>query len=387
MLLPLLLNNMMGEGGEGEPEAAEHGFVNHKLQPYAGGFTHRMGGFVHPWGGMLIPPVKRAGRAAELSDTVEWRWPVDREWFSRMESKLDGIASDQADMRVELAEVRKDVSYLKQQNRWKSMLLVAIGGLFAALVTIFSGCAYPQQVSTVKDATPQPEDSVRLLVDCVYPDFPEDTRAGSGIAVGPKHIATAYHVVDCDRDKYDMFGNLVGVSDGNAMKITVIDSLGRHFEGVEHAFLSDGKAYHDVDAAIVMLTGVQEPFTRWVLPAESNPLPGDDVCVLVPFPSQEKRCGKVRTAWTLYYDEWQNWMKPGNPNYSSPSFIGVRGNSGSGVLNSQGQLVGLLVAGLDEDKDGDTDFAGIINISGFRSLFDKVTYEQDFEFSTVRLAE
>lgn len=354
-------------GGGGSPTehafSPEFGFGQPK-----GGFLSKsfMGKFVGKQRKVIsLPPQAMKEFSLNVLTDTSWRWPVDREWFERIETKIDNIGTR--------------VTRLEERTKLSSWVVKIVGALVVATCGyLLAGCVPPRSVTTLPEAARQNMMAVTLEVDCVSPDFAPWTAYGSGMAISPRHLVTAYHVIDCDKDKFDGEGNFLGVSDGNAMKITVTMYDGHRFEGVEDIVPVENpiKSYHDKDAAIVVATGMASPFKDYI-PIGNSPQVGDTVCSVTGFPLRERKCGVVGTA--LPTHARYEWMTP--PGYFITSGGGKPGNSGSGVVDAAGRLVGVLVAGYEGGLIG-----GCIGVDYIKDLLDKVPHENT-EFGSRILAD
>jgi hypothetical protein len=143
---------------------------------------------------------------------------------------------------------------------------------------------------------------------------------GSGVVMGPREVLTAAHVASCPEG----FRHTA---------LTVTTASGRVVSGqLERADASRDIAvvrlWEDVPAAPLALG-----------PAS----PGQDVCYEAAWPQRVRHCGKVskirdqRVEQGADVDVWLQWSKP------EDAVVG--GNSGSGVYDMSGRLVGLATNG------------------------------------------
>ncbi len=131
---------------------------------------------------------------------------------------------------------------------------------------------------------------------------------GSGVAVSSRHALTARHVIDCNG--------------ATPWQIQATDSRGRSFE-----MLVDKLRADDADAARLVAAGTAEPFDLFARP---GPAPSNDdvVCMSTGIPDWVRACGAVARVGKDMFQFWH------------PADFG---NSGSGVYDARGRLVGIVV--------------------------------------------
>lgn len=129
---------------------------------------------------------------------------------------------------------------------------------------------------------------------------------GSGVRIGGHSILTAEHVVDCP----------VGVA-----KVTVKDVESRVHDARVVATLSADVARLEVDDLPTM--------SRLAIAA---PELGTQACAVVGVPEPGRVCGEIEPSRT----------SPG-PGRLRVRFVAEHGNSGAGVFNEEGVLIGILV--------------------------------------------
>lgn len=188
-----------------------------------------------------------------------------------------------------------------------------------ALFLLLAGCqacagifqGYRNQVDYIEF-----EASVRIFVEC-----PNGTQAGSGVAVSRRHVITAKHVVEC----------LVGLP-------TSIVARTRHSATLEMAV---DEVSETQDVARLVVVGAGEPFYVYAEISYSRPRVGDKVCSVGgdgPYTHSVRKCADIATVTDHYL------VAPLGP---------VPGNSGSGVFDSRGRVVGILTRGIwfpDKEK-------------------------------------
>jgi trypsin-like peptidase len=180
---------------------------------------------------------------------------------------------------------------------------------------VFSGC----HTATIRDKYHADVDfighvtSVRIVATC------EDGKyLGSGIIINSNTILTAQHVTICDE-----FGT-------PATEVVVVDYLGNEFKVVNET-AKDG-----ID--VTKLSVKDAPFKYWAQISKQLPRIGATVCWYGGDGFIEsrgyKKCGFYEGHRVINEAEYE-WMS-GKP---SP------GNSGSGILDEHGQLIGILNVG------------------------------------------
>jgi trypsin-like peptidase len=196
--------------------------------------------------------------------------------------------------------------------------------LCVSLLVACSSCAAPKRLKYYSDADYiGHEASMRIWVTC----FDGRRSLGSGVAINSNTVLTALHVTMCD--------------DEPAAEVKVIDLNGNEF-------LVTNEVNHDgVD--ITKLTVAGEPFKVWATPLFRTPRVGETICWYGGdgFKSNRgtKKCGYYEGTKDFEGTSWHMHMVSGK---ASP------GNSGSGVFDLNGNLIGILNLG---QWDSDYDFA------------------------------
>ena len=185
--------------------------------------------------------------------------------------------------------------------------------LTLALLASCSSCAAVDVVDTgyaSRAIEAQDRASVRIFVEC------GDGRAklGSGVIVSPTQVMTADHVAKC--------------GDQDAALFTVFDR-----DGGAHEMLVDRHAGHDVDVARLVLSTSEPAFRSWAR-VGAAPRFGDRLCWIGgdALPVRVQHCGPYTP------------LKLDGVLFDVVSEHGAHGNSGSGVFNEWGELVGIMVA-------------------------------------------
>lgn len=183
------------------------------------------------------------------------------------------------------------------------------------------GCAHvpmvpPAHEGARRSAAEQTSAAIRLEVVCMAGDPLAGSLSaamyyGSGVFVGPRDVLTAYHVVHCP-----VFG-AVGL-------IQVVLPNGRRL-GAE---VMKTDARHDL--ARLVLSNAVYPGP---VPGLARPHRADRICIAPGYPTASPRqCGLV----TEVADDGSHW---GEVHHLAPTFVG---NSGSGVYDSDGYLIGIV---------------------------------------------
>lgn len=247
-----------------------------------------------------------------------------QDWMARLEAKVDGLAFDVAQLKVKLS--------------WKNALLAALTGLAVAIAaSLMGGCNLSVVRGKGGHQAAEMANAVGITVWCIYPGVPSvdltpvwptaGPMSGTGVAVGPGAVMTARHVIACDENP------LPGVTvDGEPWKILVAT-----LDGESHEFVVEKEgAGPSEDAALLVATGGATPFRVWA-ELGSNPARDAEVCAASVRPNPLLSCGPV--------EEWRTgrgWVGNGYFKYRA---FGTWGNSGSGVYDADGKLVGILVGG------------------------------------------
>jgi len=266
---------------------------------------------------------------------------AERSWQERVEQKLDRI--------------EERVAQLEVQMHWRVRLLMALTGLIGAIAAaLLGGCdpfPGPAQPPAYTDAA-LVERSASVTVFCIYPKFGDyvfaaDFGSGSGVAVGPDRLVTARHVTDCNL--YPSPGIVV---DGTPWLIMVKPTGGE--SSYEFVVEEEGKYLGD-DFALLQSTNGRQVFSSWSTPAKSRPAPGDRVCHAAAFPTPGYNCGEVSKLECQSDPDGSGFncgteVKPGSGFFHYRGAAGEPGNSGSGVYNTAGELIGVLVGGNAETK-------------------------------------
>jgi S1-C subfamily serine protease len=141
---------------------------------------------------------------------------------------------------------------------------------------------------------------------------------GSGFAIGPRLVVTCWHVMEDDGAMID--------------KATLLSGTGRRYEATLLAYDSD---------ADVALLELSEPVDVFFRVSETEASSGDHVAVIRSRPEYVSKFTRANV-----YEVWGGATYAGS--LTKPMELG---NSGSPVVNSKYEVVGILSAILPLDKD------------------------------------
>ena len=178
--------------------------------------------------------------------------------------------------------------------------------ILCILVLALTACAAQQRPGTGEPLSEaQRAATVAVHMLCAGDDGMRSWR-GSGVIVDETTVLTAYHVADCDGDAMMAVETLRGV--------------------MVMAVLGNFDATSDV-ASLILLESIPGHSAKIAKP----PAIGQVICTEVAIPTRARKCGRVH--W-LAPDPAQNDIRNG--------MHVVGGNSGGGVYNQQGGLVGIV---------------------------------------------
>lgn len=218
------------------------------------------------------------------------------------------VATLTAEIHIEAAEAERTLDRLTEKARglrtllgfgvtpWRVVIDVLIVVLLGALVAAQYGCAQGLRVSTPQDQT-----RAALAVETAC------GPTGSAVIVDSMHALTAAHVIgECP------------------LPVLLTDSSG-------HQRVASIEALVDVDVARLELLPDQPPFAVAVagLPPIARPARGAAVCI-ESGRHHQRRCGAVRA------------VEPGRGGIAH-SAVTIKGDSGSGLYDGRGRLVGIVV--------------------------------------------
>lgn len=188
-------------------------------------------------------------------------------------------------------------------------------GLFAGLLVLLLGvivnsmaCCY---AASAKHATvmQEYEASVEITATCIKPDMSMVIWYGTGVAIDSDHVITAGHVAN---DLGMMCSFQVETWRGET-----------RFMFVKHLDTAN-------DLALLELSLGEKPLVDEHVRFGVKPRIGDIVCAATSHPMHMRKCGEVQP----YSDT------PGDIHFG---VVVEPGNSGSGLYNEDGELVGIVV--------------------------------------------
>ena len=143
---------------------------------------------------------------------------------------------------------------------------------------------------------------------------------GSAVLVAPDTALTAWHVVNCTLAPQDPKRRRVGFLDGVTGKLP----------GGEQRTWTVEAVVPRSDIARLHLDGAPYPLAvrQEIAPPGQEFI--DDVCFEPAWPERKRSCGVIRDRFN---------PPPGNLRHAAPT---VSGNSGAGVYDTRGQLVGIV---------------------------------------------
>ena len=189
---------------------------------------------------------------------------------------------------------------------------IAVGALLGAslLLSVCVGCASTPPPAPgsprgdrVFEAHEQDAAAVKISVGCKSPLGAEWGQIGSGVVIGPHHVLTAMHVLVCEG--------------GETISATVIQGETKLEAKVEAVAPGADIARLEFEGTVSM--------RRY--PRVGTPRAAGWVCLSAAHPKVERKCGRTSTV-------------SGAIRHSA---IVVPGNSGSGLYDDRGYLVGIAV--------------------------------------------
>jgi len=186
---------------------------------------------------------------------------------------------------------------------------IVVLGLTLAGIAACNGCAAVQTPSRRAPlAEMQRLATVAVHMTCMTPRGELEQWGGTGIITGPWEVMTASHVAHCD-----------GVG---------LLSL----RGLDGKYISASLVHEDQKHDVAKLRpAVELPSWKWTW--GPSPKDGEVICFESATPRRSRKCGKVSYTDGLAGAEVRT------------DASAIPGNSGSGVFNAGGQLVGILTRG------------------------------------------
>jgi hypothetical protein len=204
--------------------------------------------------------------------------------------------------------------FLPRRGRLRLAILAAVAGAIASLLTCGSCVVLrvPEamhQAKVWRNAAEQHNADVRITVDCGA-----HTYGGSGVVVSPTRVLTALHVVTCD-----------GAGDNPLPLISIYEGDGSAVMYMIEVALPERD--------IARLWTFTDAFKAEATPIVVGPVPtvGDRVCIAAAMPNWGYHCYDVQPP------------EPNDKDFHIASSVIELGNSGAGVYDAQGRLVGIFV--------------------------------------------
>lgn len=222
-------------------------------------------------------------------------------------------------MAEHFATMKLDTEVTIHQSK-KGIAALLVGYITIMVMLVLTTCCVVSNLQRVPRAADQMTRAVELRVTCVKTGTViaakyehdiafEASKAGSGVIVGQRRILTARHVVNCEDEK------LTPIIHAKLSEEWVPVSIARLYTPTRDI----AALYLDRDTGfdtIAFRAHVRE---------------GESVCAAFAFPKPHYDCGMFKG-----YVEGQHNGALGIP--------AVSGNSGSGLFDRQGNLVGLVTA-------------------------------------------
>lgn len=171
------------------------------------------------------------------------------------------------------------------------------------LLYLVTSCAFTAPEYPTRHPTAQNAAAVPIHVMCADGERLQ-SWIGSGVAVGPTSVITAWHVADCDA------GAAIVMGPGDVPAITRVRL-----------------ALPSLDVAVLEVIDGSRPWEGWTFPRIGDVADGDAICLAVALPSPARRCGHVDRV-SVYEIRHDVFTEPGN--------------SGSAAYNAAGELVGIV---------------------------------------------
>jgi len=215
-------------------------------------------------------------------------------------------------------------------------------GLFAGLLVLLiglianAGCYRDSKLDTVEagpDFTAYWDAAVQITVHCVGPNG-EVAWYGSGVIISETSLLTAGHVAE-QEDPSDVCSFAVETATGATYLVYPMTVL----------------ASDAVDLARMEIISFTQKFYAPPVRFGAVPQMGDEVCTSVGYPRREQRCGLV--------------MHPDDPPGDIRMDLTVEpGNSGSGLYDMSGYLVGIVVHTYPNRGNGQYVSGGATSLAG-----------------------
>ncbi len=219
-------------------------------------------------------------------------------------------------------------------------LLAGLAVLLLAAAALNASCAHnASKLDTFVDVSARYDAALELTVTCVQPDGKRISWAGSGVIVSETMLLTAGHVAETEP--------------GELCVYVAEDAAGNLYAVQPRVVLPSGS----VDLASMELIAPSAKFKAAPVRFGAVPLLNEIVCSATAYPRREHKCGPV--------------MKPKEPPGDIRMNMVVEpGNSGSGLYNMRGELVGIVVHTYPNRGNGQYITGGATSLAGhLKELF------------------
>lgn len=187
-----------------------------------------------------------------------------------------------------------------------------IAGIWIVIVQVLGGCAGTPDPSAphLRDRQAQADAAVVVTHICTRPGTELRGLEGSGVLIAPSRVLTAYHVVAC-----------ASAFDAQVLSVQGRDGIPRRTAIVWRAPV--------IDLAVLSVVGLSAPPVTY-----AAPVIGETACSENAIPEFTRSCGKVLAVRDMTAGE-----RIVNVQHSIPT---EHGNSGAGVYNAAGALIGVI---------------------------------------------
>ncbi len=220
--------------------------------------------------------------------------------------------------RVEAAALLLEDAQARHTRRYNAVLHVMWMALIAAIACCAMCCAPRAYVRSIPE-----EHGSAVEIKAACSELPKPITVGSGVVISEHEVLTAAHVVHPHVTLVDAQGNETG-------KAAMHCSFFVEFHDMTAWPVAVNREWEERDVALLYsLEGLPSvPIT-----IGETPRAGERVCIVSAFPAELRRCGET---------QWYGLKAPGHVLVTG--VIIEPGNSGSGVYDTSGRLVGLAVS-------------------------------------------